>query len=476
MFSLVSDKSAWARGLSSASSSAGIKSRGPFTAESSQTDSCNGRVEHHGGAAGQQDARATAHGESVQDVVAVAADAFSFDVERCIDGVDARDMGFNAAHAGKKAGARARLRSIAQGAMHGHRLSGVFDAANGSQLTVRTRQRCRADTSRRCAECVPRSSCGRAAEPAARLTSWRAEGDVDLHAGLGQILEHHAACAPCGQRFQQWQRAGCGVAVPQGFQAGMCQRRRRRVGQRDVNARERARAGFGREYQRHRKRIGHGPHRIQRLRIIAVIGDQQRGRGINCNLAEAVQQAGGKAAVIRAQHVGRRHRVRGDAPVAGRRVVHGVVEARRRQFAIVASQRLADGVAVVAVAARRAEDRGQRGGIASARCNGFVADCQREFDHRPRSTTFDRRQAGWRRQFGRRVCVGCAACEHVSRVRPILQAGAQHADAFDEDAQAGHDDTPTSPARAKTRLQFVPPKPNALLSAARTGASRLVVR
>ena len=36
---------------------------------------------------------------------------------------------------------------------------------------------------------------------------------------------------------------------------------------------------------------------------------------------------------MRAQHVGWRPGLRGDAPVAGRRVVHGVVEARGRELA-----------------------------------------------------------------------------------------------------------------------------------------------
>lgn len=237
----------------------------------------------------------------------------------------------------------------------------------------------------------------------------------------------------------------------------------------DVDAGERARARFARQHEGHRKRIGHRADGVQRLRICAVIRDQQGRRAIGRHLADTVEQASRKAAVVRAQHVGWRPGLCGDAPVAGRRVVHGVVEARGRELAVVAGQGFADRVAVVAVAARRTEHRRERGRIAPATGDRFAPHGQCKLDDRPRAAALDGRQAGGRRQLGWRVRVGRAARKHLGGVRPLRQPRAQHADAFDECTESGHD---ASPARPKTRLQFVPPKPKALLSAACTRALR----
>ena len=73
--------------------------------------------------------------------------------------------------------------------------------------------------------------------------------------------------------------------------------------------------------------------------------------------------------------------VRRDGPVAGRRVVHGIVEADRRELARIRGERLAHRVGNREVAVRRCEHAGQRRGIAPGHraglSRGFAGDQHR---------------------------------------------------------------------------------------------------
>ena len=126
------------------------------------------------------------------------------------------------------------------------------------------------------------------------------------------------------------------------------------------------------------------------FRIVGVVRDQQGRHAIDHGLHSF--PAGPRQSCRRARTVRRRHRAGRDAPVAGRCVVHGVVEARRRQLAIVARQRLADRVAILAVAARRAEHGRERRGVASARGHRFVADRKRHAHDGAGAAALGRRQ------------------------------------------------------------------------------------
>ena len=84
-----------------------------------------------------------------------------------------------------------------------------------------------------------------------------------------------------------------------------------------------------------------------------------------------VEQARAQTGVKRTDHLARRHAARGNAPIAGGRVVHRIVKTRGRELPVVGGQLLAQGVAVVAIGARGAEHRGQRCGIGPGMGHGL---------------------------------------------------------------------------------------------------------
>ena len=113
---------------------------------------------------------------------------------------------------------------------------------------------------------------------------------------------------------------------------------------------------------------------MQRLRVLAVVGDEEHRSAIGRHLAERVEQAGTEAGVEGADDLAGPHRPGGDAPVAGDGVMYGVVEACGRDLAVFARQLFAQGVAVVPVGARGGEHRGQRGRVAACMGRGFEAE------------------------------------------------------------------------------------------------------
>ena len=118
---------------------------------------------------------------------------------------------------------------------------------------------------------------------------------------------------------------------------------------------------------------------------------------VDDDLTERIEQAGAEAGVVGADHLARRHCLGGDAPVAGRGVVHGVVETGWRNLPVIAGQLFAKRVAVVAVGTGGAEDGGQRADIGFGMGGGFKADGERQFDDAAGPAAFGRRQdAGYR--------------------------------------------------------------------------------
>ncbi len=92
-----------------------------------------GGGEHHGGAAFEQAAAGVGEREAIEDVIAVAGQALGAHLERPGQVVEAGDAQRDAAHAGEIALTRRRLRTGEQGAVHRHRLRGVFDAGGGAE-------------------------------------------------------------------------------------------------------------------------------------------------------------------------------------------------------------------------------------------------------------------------------------------------------------------------------------------------------
>ena len=111
-----------------------------------------------------------------------------------------------------------------------------------------------------------------------------------------------------------------------------------------------------RQHQRDAEGIRDRPLRAQRRRIVGVVGEQQHRRvRRRASCASASSRPAPKLAST-AHSAGRGLGAAvGDAPVAGGRVVHGVVKARRRDCRSRLGERHADLVAVVAIAARGAE-------------------------------------------------------------------------------------------------------------------------
>jgi hypothetical protein len=184
-----------------------------------------------------------------------------------------------------------------------------------------------------------------------------------------------------------------------------------------------------------------------------------------------------------------------DVPVAGRRVVDRVREAGRRKLAVGAGQRLAQHVAVAAFAAGRREHRRELLRIDAACATACVGDRHRERIDGPARPALGRRQAGRRRQ--RRVgpCVGGSprstgsAAGHdtspgASRPMPRIATssstrlrGAQWAALVSRIAMVRSSRRGTAHAAfPRIRLALVPPKPNELLSTARSGACALRCR
>src|SRR5690606_34547544 len=101
-------------------------------------------------------------------------------------------------------------------------------------------------------------------------------------------------------------------------------------------------------------------HQRQRTGGGGVVADQQHRFALAVHRGRHVQQRLGKAAAVR------RHRTRGtlatgaDGPVAGRGVVHGVVEAGGRKRQRRGGQRIADVVGNAKVAVGGGKHRGQQ--------------------------------------------------------------------------------------------------------------------
>jgi len=191
--------------------------------------------------------------------------------------------------------------------------------------------------------------------------------------------------------------------------------------------------------------------------------------GLADDLTKGIEEPGTEAGVVGAEHLAGRHGVGGDAPVAGRGVVHGVVEARRRNAAVVGGQRLADGIAVVVVCAGGGEHRGQLPGIELPGRDGLLRHRQRDLDRDAGAAAFGRRQRLRRGHREGARFVGGGTREDGPRCSPVVESRTDQADAVEVRGELHC-------ARPRIRLQLVPPKPKELLSTRRGARCWFAVR
>ena len=260
-----------------------------------------------------------------------------------------------------------------------------------------------------------------------------------------------ASCGEPGRTTRAWPpraiacssgrraRRECGAQVFQGRRRGRSWRQR--FGDRQ-QARPQARPAAGHrrtQHQRHAHGVGQRPGGVQRLGIGRVAGHQQHRRRRSRHLRERCDQAGGEAVVVGADAGGRVVAAHGDVPVAGRRVVHRVREAGRRHQPVGPGgmrQRLAQGVAVGAVAAGGGEHRGQGGRVAPAALQAASATLRAVFTAAParRRSAAGRRCGGGTRDGAATAgasprSTGCASSQSRAGPDPAARCPARSAPA-----------------------------------------------
>ncbi len=189
-------------------------------------------------------------------------------------------------------------------------------------------------------------------------------------------------------------------------------------------------------------------------------------------LRQRVVEAGDEAVVVRAEARRRLHRSRRDAPVARRRVVDRVVEARRRDQPI-AGQLAADRIAVVAVARRRREDARKRRRIATRVRDRLEAGLERDLHALADAAALGRRQRRRGDEHGRRRAVAASRPPARRRTRPSpARPGPRRPMPSIQATTTTRRVDAVMPGAANSRLQFAPPKPNEFDNTRRSGRRR----
>ena len=248
--------------------------------------------------------------------------------------------------------------------------------------------------------------------------------------------------------------------------------------ERPVERRQRALARARREHERAGEHARARGHRRERAGRLDVEGDQQHRPRVGLALARRLEQAGAEARVERGQRRARLVAAGRDRPVAGGGVVHGVVELGRRDQRRLARQRRAHVVVDGEVAVRRGEDRRQRRRVEARLAHRRRGDLERERDGVGRAPPLGRREELGRGPLRRRRQRLGLAAERGARGGPAGQRRRPEGDRLSMDsvppstcrAAAFARRSPALASAPKTRTQLLPPKPNELLSATRTGA------
>ena len=190
---------------------------------------------------------------------------------------------------------------------------------------------------RRAGTCGPGAGCG----PRSRrdLIAW-----IDLHDECSTRPRYSSTAAALrraapARRSNGRQRAA-GIDARSASSSGSVSESTGSRSEARLDARQRAGLRARSEHQCRREGVRNRPFRMQGLGIFRVVGDQQERLLIDRDLGERLQQPGAKARVECAQHGRCALGAGGDAPVAGRRVVHRIGKARRRDLAALQSPAL----------------------------------------------------------------------------------------------------------------------------------------
>ncbi len=205
----------------------------------------------------------------------------------------------------------------------------------------------------------------------------------------------------------------------------------------DVEAREGRLGRPRRQDQRHAEQRADRSHLVHRLGIAQVIGDQPDRAIVHRRLRRRLQQSGGEARVEDAKAARGRVGMGRNVPIAGGRVVHGVVEAGRRHLAMLRGQALENAVQRIAIAAGRGEDGGRLHRVAPRALEGLGADRQRQLHrlHGP-APLVRRQQRAWRHD-GRSGDIGFGPGQHRAARGPARQSRTAQPHAFHIDFSSG---------------------------------------
>ncbi len=238
---------------------------------------------------------------------------------------------------------------------------------------------------------------------------------------------------PGCERGENRQAARRGVPGPQSLERGIGEASSPRPrARRRTRARPRLdapRAGASSSASPHGHRARHD--RSERWRRRQVVRDEQHRCDAPRRPGPWPRAGRPRGCPVGAQARRGRARAGRDAPVAGRRVVHRVVEARRRHVAGGAGERLADLVQHLAAPGGAGEHRRQLVRAGAARRERLGADVQRELDQVAAAAPLRRRQDLRGRARHLAGFVARVAREHRPRRVPAREAGGEQTDAVD---------------------------------------------
>jgi hypothetical protein len=210
---------------------------------------------------------------------------------------------------------------------------------------------------------------------------------------VGEPFERRLRGPPGGKRREDRQAARGGVARPEPLERGVGERRFRPVAHEfELDRGQGRRAARRREQHRDPARQRARHDRRERRRRRQVIGDEKHGAIFRARLHRGLDQPGGEAALVGAEARRGPAGAGRDAPVARGRVVHRVVEARRRDVARGTGEGLADLVQHLAVPGRAGEHRRQVLGPRAAERERLRADVHRELHQVAAAPPLGRRQ------------------------------------------------------------------------------------
>ena len=180
-------------------------------------------------------------------------------------------------------------------------------------------------------DAVQQAHGSRHAESFSRDRLWSARLDCHSNFACTYVFQDDDFGSYTRKCVEQRQAARRGHARSHRFETGLGHRCRARSGRHETQLEcgDATSRRLRHEKQRHGEIRADRSHRVQWMRVLLIVGDQSHRYAIRRNLRGSFEQACREARVVTAQ--ARRWLLRSgrNAPVAGRRVMHRVVKARR---------------------------------------------------------------------------------------------------------------------------------------------------